>query len=88
MRTIYGIHGNDSVTFLDLIAAEKYLYEHYPEHMGTKEACIEACENMIWEDQLIYCEGCSDKTLRDERDDHWVKASCCDSWFCSRDCHG
>lgn len=49
-RTIYGIHGDNTVTFLDLVAAEKYLYKNYPEYMSTKEQCMECCENMIWED--------------------------------------
>ena len=49
-RTIYGIHGNDSVVFMDLIAAEKYLYQNYAEYMTTKERCMEYCEEMIWED--------------------------------------
>lgn len=87
MRTIYGIHGVDSIVFLDLIEAEKYLYEHYPEYMGSKDACIEACENMIWEDRIVICEGCGVKVLRDEMDEYWIKPRCCDTWFCHPDCH-
>lgn len=57
MRTIYGIQGNDSVTFLDLLAAERYLYQNYSEHMTTKENCMEYCETMIWEDTVHIYQG-------------------------------
>jgi len=52
ISTIYGIYGDETVVFFDLIAAEKYLYKHYPECMSTKDACIEACDNMIWEENI------------------------------------
>jgi hypothetical protein len=84
---VYGIHGNDSVFFLDLIAAEKYLFDHYQEYITSKNQFIDYAEQMIWEDKIIICEGCGDKTLRDELDSDWVKAGCCDTWFCHIDCH-
>jgi hypothetical protein len=87
MNTIYGIHGNNNVMFLDLVAAEKYLYENYQEYMTSKEKCMEYSEEMIWEDSIIICEGCGDKILRDEVDEYWIRPSCCDQWYCHRDCH-
>lgn len=50
MRTIYGIQNDNSVVFLDLLAAEKYLFNHYAEYISTKEQFIEYSENLIWED--------------------------------------
>ncbi len=50
MKTIYGIHGNDNITFLTLEAAEDYLIENYPEYCCGKDATYDFCENMIWED--------------------------------------
>jgi hypothetical protein len=87
MRTVYGIHGDETIIFIDLIAAEKYLYENYQEYMGSKDQCMEFCENMIWEDIIKTCEGCGEKIIYSDIDEHWINPSCCDVWFCNRDCH-
>ncbi len=52
MKTIYGIHNNDSVVFFSLEAAEDYLIKEYPEYCSGKDATYDFCENMIWEDVI------------------------------------
>jgi len=52
MRTIYGIHGNDNITFLTLEAAEEWLMNEYPEFCWTKDIAYDFCEQMIWEEAV------------------------------------
>jgi hypothetical protein len=87
MRTVFGIHDNESVRFLSLEGAENYLMENYPEHIVNKDQAIEFMENMIWEDKVIICEGCGEETLNSEKDENWSKPRCCDTWYCNTDCH-
>lgn len=86
IKTVYGIHGNNSVTFLDLIAAEKYLFNNYQEYIIFKDQFIEYCEQMIWEDTVKTCEGCGTKILRSDMDSDWVRSEgcceCSDVWLC------
>ena len=50
MRTVYGIDGNDAITFFTLESAEDYLIEQNPEYCSSKDATYDFCEQMIWEE--------------------------------------
>lgn len=87
IRTVYGIHGNDSVVFFDLIFAEKYLFNNYQEYITSKDQFIEYSEQMIWEDNIKTCESCGTKILHSDMDSDWVRSEgCCDGcsdvWLC------
>lgn len=88
-KTVYGIHNyDDKVIFLTLDAAEDFLLKEYEEYCTSKDAYIDMCEQLIWENQVIVCEGCEEKSFRDDMDEYWIKPRCCDTWFCHEDCHG
>lgn len=89
-RTVYSIRDNETITFLELKAAEEYLIANYPEHFMTKDSAIEMSDNMIVEDIIATCEGCGDREIKysDEFDKHWKRFRCCDVWYCHEDCHG
>ncbi len=48
-KTIYGIYEQD-IVFTSLEDAEYYLINQFPEHCGNKDAALDFCEQMIWED--------------------------------------
>lgn len=77
-KTIYGIHNNNDVVFFDLEAAEKYLFDNYPEYITCKDQFTEYCEEMIWEDNLVECCYCNETEPQFENS---IKSSNCGEFY-------